>query len=165
MFPYLAMLALPSGLALTGAQRTRVMIVVVGVLYFVMIGFRFQVGADWNNYIFIYNLRHSWPLWKVLTQREPGYGLLMWAAGQLGWGIIFVNVFSGLVFTWGLLAVAKRCREPFIAVCVATPLLVVAFAMSGVRQAIAAGLVFYLMATWGERSTMKSPLFRLDMNH
>jgi hypothetical protein len=46
MFPYLGMLAVPGLLSLTGAQRARFMLFVVALLYFVMVGFRFQVGMD-----------------------------------------------------------------------------------------------------------------------
>jgi len=68
--------------------------------------------------------------------------------------MILVDAVSGFVFTFGLFSVAKRCPEPFIAICIATPLLVVASAMSSVRQAIAQGILFYVMATWYQRSTL-----------
>jgi hypothetical protein len=40
------MLAVPSSLALTGARRAGFLLLVVALLYWLMIGFRFQVGAD-----------------------------------------------------------------------------------------------------------------------
>jgi hypothetical protein len=46
LFPYLAMLAVPSSLALTGARRGGILLLFVALLYWLMIGFRFQVGAD-----------------------------------------------------------------------------------------------------------------------
>jgi hypothetical protein len=46
VFPYLAMLAAPGAFALTGARRTGILLLLVALLYWVMIGFRFQVGAD-----------------------------------------------------------------------------------------------------------------------
>jgi EpsG-like putative glucosyltransferase len=153
MLPYVAMLALPGGLAMARA-RSRIWILLVASLYFLMIGFRFQVGADWNNYWFIYVQKGHWSLDRLMFDREPGYGMLMWLAHWLGWGMIFINAVSGLVFCWGFFSVAKRCGEPWLAVVIATPLLVVTFAMSGVRQAIAAGLVFHLMATWEDRSAI-----------
>ncbi len=153
MFPYLAMLAVPSSLALTGIRRAGVLLLLVGLVYWLMIGFRFQVGMDWNNYIFIFEDKARLPLTQLIYGREPGYGFLMWLAAQLGWGIIFVNAVSALIFCWGFLSVARRCREPWLAIVIATPLLVVAFAMSAVRQAIAGGIIFYLFATWEQRGT------------
>jgi len=148
------MLATPGFLALTGIRRAGVMLLVVALLYWLMIGFRFQVGADWNNYIFIYEMRKTQALSHLLFGREPGYGALIWATAQLGSNIILINAVSGLIFCWGMFSVAQRCREPWIAVTIATPLLAVAFAMSGVRQALAGGIIFYLFATWEQRSTL-----------
>lgn len=154
MFPYVAMLAVPAILALFGATRVRPLFYLTALIYFLMVGFRFQVGMDWNNYLLIYDYWHRVSLGMNLAQREPGYGALMWFAGQTGGGMILVDAVSGFVFTFGLFAVAKRCPEPFIGICIATPLLVVASAMSSVRQAIAQGILFYVMATWYQRSTL-----------
>ena len=49
VFPYLAMLAAPSSIALTGARRAGFLLFLVALFYWLMIGFRFQVGMDWNN--------------------------------------------------------------------------------------------------------------------
>ena len=154
MFPYLAMLAVPSSLALTGARRAGLLLLLVAVLYWLMVGLRFQVGMDWNNYIVIYQWKSTYSLAQLLVDREPGYGLLTWIAAQTGGGMVFINAVSGLVFCWGLIAVARRCPEPWIAIAIATPLLVVAFAMSATRQAIAEGIIAYLFATWERRSTL-----------
>jgi len=154
VLPYLAMLAVPSSLALTGARRTGFLLLVVGLLYWLMVGFRFQIGMDWNNYIVIYNWKKTYSLGELLVDREPGYGLLTWIAAKSGGGIVLINAVSGLIFCWGLLSVARRCPEPWIAIVIATPLLVVGFAMSAVRQAIAEGIIAYLFATWEQRGTL-----------
>jgi len=46
VFPYLAMLAAPGFFALTGVRRAGVTLLAIAVFYWLMIGFRFQVGAD-----------------------------------------------------------------------------------------------------------------------
>jgi hypothetical protein len=151
MIPYLLMFAFPGALALTGARRSIVVLLLVALTYWLMVGFRFHVGMDWNNYLRIYQANKHIPATELLFRREPGFGLLNWLADKLGGGLIFVNAFSALVFCWGFFAVAKTCREPFIAVVVGTPLLVVGFAMSGTRQSIAMGVIFFLYATWQRR--------------
>jgi hypothetical protein len=154
MYVYLAMLALPSSLALLSPTRRRLALLIGALVYFVIIGFRFRVGMDWNNYVDIYHQKEGWSLAKVIVSREPGFGLLLWISARLGWGMIFVNAVSALVFCWGFFTVARRCREPWIGVTIATPLLAIAFAMSGVRQAIAAGIIFHLIAHWQDRRTV-----------
>jgi len=153
MYPYFAMLAVPGGLALTGRRAGPLWFLLISFAYFVMIAFRFQVGMDWNNYVDIYGMKKGWTLTKFIFSREPGFGLLIWISARSGLGVILLNAVSGVVFCWGFFGVARRCREPWLAVSIATPLLVVAFAMSGVRQALAAGILFHLVAHWEDRRT------------
>jgi hypothetical protein len=160
MIPYILMIAVPALLALRGRPRSSVWLLVVAVLYWLMIGFRFHVGMDWNNYLRIYERTQHLSTADVFVDREPGFTVLNWLANSLG-GFVFVNAVSALVFCWGFFAVAKRCQEPFIAVTIATPLLVVGFAMSGARQAIALGIIFYLFATWEERRILSRIAFVL----
>jgi hypothetical protein len=150
MIPYIVMIAIPGMLAFRGARRGGLVLLLVAILYWLMIGFRFHIGMDWNNYLRIYERTQHLSTGDVFFEREPGFSVLNWLAAPIG-GFVFVNVFSALIFCWGFFEVAKRCREPFIAVTVATPLLVVGFAMSGTRQAIALGIIFYLFATWENR--------------
>ena len=63
------MLAVPGFFALTGARRAGVLLLMTALLYWLMIGFRFQVGADWNNYIFIYEARKTYPLSRLILGR------------------------------------------------------------------------------------------------
>ena len=156
MIPYLAMLGVPSFLALTGVRKGRVTLLVVALFFWIMIGFRFQVGMDWNNYVlqyqYDYYLRRDLGLTDVLFRMEPGFALLNWFAVKTGLGVILVHAVAALVFCWGFFRFAARCPEPFIAIAIATPLLVIAFAMSGIRQATAMGMILMLFATWDERS-------------
>lgn len=151
MLPYALLLTIPGFLALTGIRRSAVILLLVALLYWLMIGFRFQVGMDWDNYVKIYQTTTRLPLSQIVVGNEPGFKLLMWLADRTGGGILLVNAVSALVFCWGFFTLARRCREPLIAIVVATPLLVVGFAMSGTRQALALGLIFYLCATWNRR--------------
>lgn len=154
MTPYLLMLALPGLFALAGVRRSGAAWLVVAILYWVMIGFRFQVGMDWNNYLDHYQAAAGRPLLELMLRTEPGFQVLLWAAHNIGGGYPLINAVAGLVFCWGFFFVARTCREPFLAVVAATPLLVVAFAMSGTRQSMALGIIFYLFSTWERRSLL-----------
>lgn len=161
MTPYLLMLAIPAAFTFSGMRHPKFAFWLVVAVYVSMISFRFQVGMDWNNYVRIYTVRHSWPVPKILAGPEPGFGLLIWAADKLGGGMILVNAVAGLSFCVGFFAVARRCREPLLAVVIATPLLVIPLAMSGTRQAIACGVIFLLFSKWEQRSTLQRVLFVL----
>lgn len=159
MAPYLILLAIPALPALAGVRRAGAALILIAALYWVMIGLRFHVGMDWDNYLHRFAVVGKIPLGELLTQREPGFAVLLWLATQLDGGIVLVNAVSALVFCWGFFAVARRCREPYIAIAIGTPLLVVAFAMSGIRQALALGIIYYLFATWEERRALSRILF------
>lgn len=152
MIPYLLMLAVPGLFALAGVRRSGAAWFIVAILYWLMIGFRFQVGMDWNNYLLHYQLASGRPLLELLFRTEPGFQFLLWTAHNLGGGYPLINAVAALVFCWGFFAVARACREPFLAVVAATPLLVVAFAMTGTRQSMAIGIIFYLYSIWEGRS-------------
>ena len=154
MIPFFVMMAIPSLLALTGYRKSGALLFSVFFLYWVLVGFRFHVGADWNGYVRIYGVTKLRPLSGLLLEREPLFQLLQWLAFRVGGGLILVNALSGLVFCLGLFAVAKRCYEPLLAIAVATPMLVIAFAMSATRQSLAVGIIFYLFATWDKRTTI-----------
>lgn len=155
MVPYLLMLGVPAALTLGGVRKGRVTLFLVALFFWIMIGFRFQVGMDWNNYVgqfrYDFELRPDLELTDVLFRMEPGFALLNWIAAKTGAGVIFVHAVSALLFCWGFFRFAARCPEPFMAVVAATPLLVIAFAMSGMRQGIALGMILTLFATWDER--------------
>jgi hypothetical protein len=154
MTPYLAMLAVPGVLALTGMRRVGMLFVLVALLYWLMVGFRFRVGMDWDNYLSLYQIFADDPVSEAIVSREPGFRLLYKLGELLGGGYIFVNVISALIFCWGFFVFARRCFEPYLAIVVGTPLLVVAFAMSGIRQAVALGIITFLFATWDKRNAV-----------
>lgn len=158
MIAYFAMLALPALAVLSGMARARATLFIVAALFWLMIGFRLEVGMDWLNYLQMYKSRFELgggrSLWSVVASIEPGFSLLNWIAAETDGGIVFINAVSALVFSWGFFAFAKRCSEPFLAVVAATPLVVIAMAMNLTRQSIAFGIVAYLFANWERRGSL-----------
>ena len=159
MLPYLLMFAAPGSAAIMAIRRTGYLLVAIALLFWIMVGWRFHVGVDWNNYHHIYSVAKGQSLGQLIADAEPGFRSLLWLASATGGGLILVNVISALVFCWGFFALAKRCLEPFLAIVVATPLVVVAVAMSGTRQAMAMGIIYYVYATWERRGTLGRTAF------
>ena len=110
-----------------------------------VIGFRYEVGTDWYNYVHLYyersaNLAFS----EAVNISDPAFVLLNWIATHIGVGIWFVNAFTGAVFAAGLVRFARRLPEPLLAFTAAIPYVGIVVAMNYTRQAIAIG--FVLMA-------------------
>lgn len=162
MLPYLLMLTTVSAPALVAPRRVGVSLLAVAVLFALMIGFRFQVGPDWDSYIHMYNAEGRLNVLADLTEEEIGFKLLMLFANTIGGGIILVNVISGFVFTFGVFSFARRCLEPFIAAAIATPYLVIVVSMSATRQALSIGIILYLLSSWKNKRTFSRILYILS---
>jgi hypothetical protein len=123
-----------------GAQSAPLLFV-AALLIAAMIGFRYEVGGDWNTYKEIYSEISYFKLMEAIAYGDPGYSLLNWMAVQFGAGIWFVNLACGLIFTWGLVRFARRQTNPWLAVLVGIPYLVIVVAMGYTRQGVAIGLL------------------------
>ena len=110
-------------------------------LLVVVVGFRHKVGGDWFWYLELLGtaLDQTW-YEGMMNGGDPAYGLLTWIAANFGGGLYLVNLVCGLVFVAGLLVFARSSPQPWLAMCVAVPYLVIVVAMGYTRQSVAIGL-------------------------
>lgn len=150
MFPYFLMIGLPAALAILAPRdfNLRIALLPVVLVFVAIIGLRYDVGPDWFAYTVHAQRIPEMPLTHLATQGEVGWALMVKLSDMLGLGILGMTLFSALVFCLGLFAIARVCQEPMLAVVAAVPYLSIAVAMSGMRQAIAIGIVFVLIAYW-----------------
>ena len=150
MFVYWVLLAFPAIFALAypvqnsreqfgGAQS---IILSSFMAIYVLIGtFRVQVGADWTNYEYMFLDIGSGDFAFALERIDPAYGGLNWVSAKLGAGIYLVNGVCCLLLAYGTVLVAKRFREPWMAIVIAVPYLLIVVGFGYVRQAAAIGLI------------------------
>ena len=118
-----------------------VMLAFGALLIALAIGLRYEVGADWEPYRFMFSYAGYADLARLLSIGDPGYQLLNWAARRSGAEIWLVNIFCGAVFAFGLFRFARTQPDPWLAFTVAIPYLVVVVAMGYSRQAVAIGIL------------------------
>lgn len=156
MFPYFAMVGFPALLSLTGARRLQIgaFLFAVFVLFVALIGLRYEIGPDWFNYSkMVEDYRYlSWA--ELAPQGEMGWVAMVKLMNANGLGMAGVVFFSAFVFCLGLFAVARMTQEPMLAIVATTPYLAVAVAMSGMRQGIAMGIVYCVIAGWHKSSVV-----------
>lgn len=140
-------------------ERATPILVVGGLAIALMVGFRFQVGGDWETYEAILETIALYDLWTALTLSDPGYALLNWIAGQLGAGIWAVNLACGVIFSWGLVRFARRQPNPWLAVLVGVPYLVIVIAMGYTRQGVAIGIVLAGLSVLDRSSVLRFGLY------
>lgn len=151
MTPYWILFSVWAAGAIQFARRQagtshRFFYVAAAIATALMIGLRFQVGGDWATYLSIYEDLFFQPLGIALRQTDPGYALLNWLSGQGNLGIWVPNLGCATLFMAGLGRLASRQPNPWLAVLVAVPYLIIVVAMGYTRQAAAIGIVCWAIA-------------------
>lgn len=123
------------------ATRTTPLLTLGALLIALMIGLRYEVGADWFAYEYMFSFAEFAELDQVLAIGDPGYQFLNWIVQRVRGDLWLVNLICGLIFAWGLLRLAETQPNPWLAVLVAVPYLVVVVAMGYSRQAVAIGIL------------------------
>ena len=104
------MLAVPGVLSLTERPFARnspkpyvISLFFTWLFLTIIIGFRYQVGADWGGYLkMLFNAR-GMSLSDLFLSKDPGYNLLNWLSVYSIDSIWPVNIFCGAVFALGLI--------------------------------------------------------------
>jgi hypothetical protein len=127
--------------------QTRFMLVAGALLIALVIGFRYEVGADWKAYELMFTYAGYANLGRMLAIGDPGYQLLNWVLQQVGGDMWLLNLVGGLIFGWGLLRFAQVQTDPWLATVIAIPYLVVVVGMGYTRQALAIGILMAGLAS------------------
>ena len=133
--------ALAPGQQAKGRATNGMLLALLTIGMALMIGLRYEVGADWNVYQRMFTDAGRASFSRMLRLGDPGYQTLNWVVSQLHGTVTQVNVVCGLIFCWGLLRLARQQPEPWLAMVVAIPYLVVVVAMGYTRQAVAIGIL------------------------
>lgn len=118
------------------------------VVFYTLVGaLRFEVGGDWGNYLDIFDDIRTDTLSYALTATDPLYGLLNWVSAQLGTDIYLVNGVCCWILGVGTVAIARQFREPWLAITMAVPYLLIVVGLGYVRQGAAIGLILIALAS------------------
>ncbi|MGJ7461983.1 EpsG family protein [Halomonas sp. MA07-2] len=154
MLPYWILFLIPAvgvlaPYRLTPASRP-LMWWLVGSLFALAIGLRFEVGGDWVAYLRYLSGASTMTLFEVFTSKDPGYYLVNWLAANLGGNIHWVNLACGAIVMTGVVAFARNQPLPWLALLVAVPYLIIVVAMGYTRQAVALGFILLGLVALGD---------------
>jgi hypothetical protein len=142
LFAIFAVGALQSRSQPLAYDRSAPVLATAGLFTALMIGLRYDVGGDWASYQEIFDSIAYFDFPATIAYDDPGYAILNWLAAKAGLQIWTVNLVCGAIFAWGLIRFAKRQPNPWLAVLVSVPYLIVVIAMGYTRQAVAIGIIF-----------------------
>lgn len=119
-------------------------LIITLILIFVM-GFRFEVGGDWNNYQKHYINYKNIDLKNIFIISDPGYFVVNKISDYLGLGITGVNLIVAILFVPSLIKFCKSQTLPWLSLAISIPYLYIVVGMGYTRQAIALGFVMISM--------------------
>ncbi len=157
MTAYLLVMALFAMLAVLAPRRApdRLAWFLAFLVIVCFVGLRHKVGMDWNNYLIMIGRVSDVPLTAAFSVAEPGYAALLWMSAALGTGIYGANVVGAIVLMLGIFKFSGRTPLPWLSVAASLSFLVVVVGMSANRQAMAIGILLWLVAGWQEYSLKK----------
>lgn len=136
-----------------GRQQPPALWFLMMVVLSIFVGLRHRVGMDWNNYLIMIQRAYSGDVWESLSVAEPAYAIMLWFSADLNFGIYGANLIGAVFLMLGVSRLAKSTPNPWMALMVALPFLLVVIGMSANRQAIAIGILLWLVAGW-QRSSL-----------
>ena len=148
MFIYLAMLLIPLTMAWVPAATARRTPAGMGIFFLVLLvfmGLRDSIGPDWTGYLNIFTIATTFP---EALHREQFFTYLNIVSNNLDWGIYGVAFASAFIFLIGVFSYAFKTARPWLSIAVVLPYLGFVIAMSGMRQACAIGIAFFMLANW-----------------
>jgi hypothetical protein len=121
--------------------------------------FRFETGGDWLTYDLMFEDMRSDTLSYALTATDPLYGFLNWFSAQIGTGLYLVNGVCCLVLVYGVVRVATSFREPWLAVLIAVPYLLIVVGFGYVRQGAAIGMMLLAIASMDRSNPVRTVVY------
>ena len=151
----------PDPAAATAPRRGGALFIIACMITAAMIGLRYKVGADWDTYLIIHNAIVRLGPAEAMRHWEPGFVFINNLADLLGTEIWLVNLIAGAIFTYGLVQFARSQPEPWLAVLVGVPYLIIGVGMGYTRQAAAIGCCMAGFAALSRGSFLKMALWVL----
>ena len=118
-----------------------------GFVLILAIGFRYEVGGDWDRYLFVYSYLDTGSFIENFRGRDIGYEFFYWISIHFFNSIYFANFASAIVFVFGLIRFCQIMPMPWLALFVSIPFLVVVVAMGYTRQAAALGMFMFALVS------------------
>lgn len=132
---------------------------VVLLALFVFAAFRFQVGCDWSGYYNQYLIAADLDWSFIATSREPLWWLILVWIRNINLPYPVVNIFSSVVFFFGIHILARRQPDPLGFLVLLFPILIINMPMSAIRQGAAIGVLCIAFVAFIDRRPIRFTLW------
>ncbi len=144
LFPAMAIL---SRISITTELRKQT-ILLYGLFLVLVVGLRYETGGDWFTYIENYAFLGQKDFVNVFVEslnNDYGFEALYWASLKMTGGPYFANLICSIIFVSGLLRFCNSMPNPWIAILIAVPYLIIVVGMGYVKQSAAIGFLLWGM--------------------
>lgn len=162
---YFLMFAMPLLLAFNVHKKPgydSVAWVFIILMFSFIIGFRYEVGADWFTYVKIFNSTYDKSLAEIIYNSDPGYYLLNWFVLNVIDGEVYhVNFACGIVTMIGVSVFSRTLSQPWLALLITVPYFLIVVSMGYTRQGVALGIFLLSLSCLLERKVLRFIFFIL----
>ncbi len=155
MIIYMVMFAIPVlGMALSAIGSrpvSRAAWIGAGLALILIIGTRRYVGADWSNYGLQFYANASQTLFQAWQDTDIAYSTVSWLVYRSGLEIYGLNLVCATILVAGLMKLASRQQDPWVALAVAVPYALLVVGMGYTRQSAALGLECFALLALADR--------------
>jgi hypothetical protein len=166
MLIYWVMFAIPAMAAMSTLRYHRHVTALswlfMALLLIVIIGFRWEIGRDWALYYHHFHSLRDVALLEGLQRfyyEDMAYVLLSWIIVNIDFSISALHLICAGIFLAGLFNFCRRQPEPWIALAISIPHLVIVVSMGHTRQSVALGFIFFALAAIVERNVVRFVVF------
>lgn len=137
----------------------RRMLITLSLIAIVFVGFREDVGGDWDVYLSYYSLAKITSFTEYVQINDPGYMAIGWLFANIGLGIWALNLSCAIIFIYGLAKLASKFQYSNVFFLSAIPYLVIVVGMGYTRQSVAIGLICLSLSKILEEKRFKSAIY------
>lgn len=115
------------------------------LLYFfflIFIGFRFEVGGDWNQYLKIFETFDTSSITNIfITRNEFGFNLIIFFVKTLNLEFVHFNFICSLIVLSIIFFYLSKQYDPFLGLVIIYTIFLIIFVMGFARQSLSASLI------------------------
>lgn len=162
VFPALMALAYPTTSRPSSGAAGQVLALTAFVVFYTLLaGLRYEIGGDWGNYLEIYDDIAGSSLGNALTVTDPLYGLVNYLAAQADLTMYFVNGVCAFALVLGVVRIAGSFRDPWLAITMAVPYLLIVVGLGYIRQGAAIGMLLLAINAFDRGKVYRTILYLL----
>lgn len=159
MFTYISIFLIVVLLNLFPRKHQILLCAIVCIFLIFFVGLRYEIGADWYNYLFRYQLiQGTRSYWDTFSIAEPGYAFLnYYIRGETP--IAYINLICATILCIGMFVYSRSQPYPLLTLATALPYMIFVSGMGYTRQATALGFILIALVLYANKKYFWSIFF------